>query len=146
MTKKKSRCGAPAVSERNDLARLAMEVACDAYNVSIANLTSSSRCRAHVALARQTAMYLAHVVAQLSFSEIAVEFSRNRTTVSHACHLIEDRRDSPMFNMQINVMESILRDHISAARLRAAPRRSHGTSTWGRTLSGCGRGSRRLVR
>ncbi len=109
----KGRGGAFTATERTIIANLAMEIVCDAYSVPINQMTSPSRCRAQVALARQTAMYLSHVIGQLSLSDISLEFNRDRTTASYACHSIEDRRDSPIFNAQIEHMEEMLHKNIT---------------------------------
>jgi hypothetical protein len=57
------------------------------------------------AFARQIAMYLAHVVFGLSMAEIGRAFGRDRTTVVHACHLIEDRRDEMRFDQLLDHLE-----------------------------------------
>lgn len=105
--------------KRRVIARLAMEVASNAFGVPVERLAAPRRCRAQVALTRQAAMYLSHVVGQLSLSDISAEFKRDRTTVSHACHLIEDRRDSPMFDLQMEILETHLRERIIAAMPKA---------------------------
>ena len=48
------------------------------------------RPRCHV---RQIAMYLSHVVLSVPYRTIASAFGRDRTTVVHACAVVEDRRD-----------------------------------------------------
>jgi chromosomal replication initiation ATPase DnaA len=63
---------------------------------------------ATVALARQTAMYLAHVTFGLSFSEIGHLFERDRTTVAHACQVIEDLRDDPTMDRALAFIEAAL--------------------------------------
>lgn len=80
---------------RKMIARMAKEVVCEAYGLPHSALAGAKRGDATRAQARQTAMYLAHIVGQLSLSEIGGLFSRDRSTVSHACINIEDRRDSP---------------------------------------------------
>ena len=57
------------------------------------------------AFARQIAMYLAHVGFGLSMAEIGRAFGRDRTTVVHACHLIEDRRDDIRFDLMLDHLE-----------------------------------------
>lgn len=74
-------------------------------NVPIRMLTHRSRCRKQTALARQLAMYLAHVVLGRSLTEIGDAFGRDRTTVSHACALIEDMRDDPAFDEEVSAFE-----------------------------------------
>jgi hypothetical protein len=55
--------------------------------------------------ARQIAMYLAHVGFGISMAEIGRVFGRDRTTVVHACHLIEDRRDEVRFDHLLDQLE-----------------------------------------
>ena len=74
-------------------------------HVPIRMLTHRSRCRKQTALARQLAMYLAHVVLGRSLTEIGNAFGRDRTTVSHACALIEDMRDDPAFDEEVSAFE-----------------------------------------
>ncbi len=57
------------------------------------------------AFARQIAMYLAHVGFGLSMAEVGRAFERDRTTVVHACHLIEDRRDDVRFDQLLDHLE-----------------------------------------
>lgn len=96
------------------VARLAREVACEGFNISHSELVGRSRSGC-LPLARQTAMYLAHVVGQLTLNDVAALFRRDRTTVSHACVNIEDRRDSPLFDLQLDYMEKRLRERIHSA-------------------------------
>lgn len=67
-----------------------------------------SRCRAHIARARQLAMYLLHVVAGRTMAEIGDWFGRDRTTVSHACQRVEDRRDCPEFDADVTRLEQAI--------------------------------------
>ncbi len=60
---------------------------------------------AKVALARQVAMYLAHVGCGLSMTAAGHLFGRDRTTVAHACLIIEDRRDDPLFDHALDLLE-----------------------------------------
>ncbi len=90
------------------VARMAREVVCEAYGVPHAALRTDNRL-GELALARQTAMYLAHVVGQLTLNEVAGIFERERSTVSHACINIEDRRDGPVFDLQLEFMEKRMR-------------------------------------
>ena len=66
-----------------------------AFRVSLYDLRAASRGTARTAFARQVAMYLAHVELGLNLSMVATQFGRDRTTVSHACRRVEDRRDDP---------------------------------------------------
>jgi hypothetical protein len=68
-----------------------------------------TRGRARVALARQVAMYLAHVACGLSLTEVGELFERDRTTVAHACIVIERRRDNGSFDAALVLLEDIVR-------------------------------------
>lgn len=63
----------------------------------------------HVALARQVGMYLAHVTFELSLTEVGNLFARDRTTVAHACSVVEDRRDDPTFDRALDLIETAIR-------------------------------------
>ncbi|WP_160005404.1 helix-turn-helix domain-containing protein [Rhizobium sp. 18055] len=54
---------------------------------------------------RQIAMYVCHVALQIPILEIGVAFGRDRTTVSHACHVVEDRRDDPAYDEFVAAVE-----------------------------------------
>lgn len=60
---------------------------------------------ASVALARQIAMYLAHVAFGLSLSEVGRLFARDRTTVAHGCSVVEALRDDPELDRALTVVE-----------------------------------------
>lgn len=78
------------------------------FAIDIAGLQSDSRGRAQVAQARQVAMYLAHCAFSLSHTEVGRIFNRDRTTVAHACALVEDRRDDPLFDRTLANLEEIV--------------------------------------
>lgn len=104
------------------IAREAMEIASEACNVTLHEMQAPKRKRAKVSFARQLAMYLCHVVGQMSLSDISALFGRDRTTVAYACHIIEDRRDSPFFNAQLEYMETAMRERTIEALARARMR------------------------
>jgi len=83
-----------------------------ARHVPIRLLTHPSRCRTDTARARQLAMYLSHVVLGRSLTEIGDAFGRDRTTVAHACAVIEDLRDDPAFDAEVSALER----HLEARR------------------------------
>jgi len=70
-----------------------------------ARLRISTRGRQPVALARQTAMYLAHVAFGLSLTRVGICFGRDRTTVRYACARMEDRRDDPKIEFGLAALE-----------------------------------------
>lgn len=75
------------------------------FGVAGNELFAASRGKARIALARQVAMYLAHVALSLSFTEVGRLFCRDRTTVAHACELVEDLRDDPAFDRALLLLE-----------------------------------------
>jgi hypothetical protein len=75
------------------------------FGVAHGELHRLSRGKAKVALARQVAMYLAHVACRLSLTDTGKLFGRDRTTVAHACAVIEDRRDDPLFDRALDLLE-----------------------------------------
>ncbi|MEJ0075956.1 MAG: helix-turn-helix domain-containing protein [Alphaproteobacteria bacterium] len=80
-----------------------------AFTVPISELRASSRQSAPVALARQSAMYLAHVTLGLSFAEVGRAFGRDRTTAAHACRRIEDRRTENRLDTALAELEQAVR-------------------------------------
>jgi len=78
------------------------------FGVAHDDLRRITRGRAKVALARQVAMYLAHVVCGLTLTDTGRLFGRDRTTVAHACGVIEDRRDDPLFDRALDLLEWVV--------------------------------------
>lgn len=70
-------------------------------------LRSDGRAAAPVARVRQIGMYVCHVVLGLTMLEVANGFVRDRSTVVHACHLIEDMRDDREFDAIVSTIERI---------------------------------------
>jgi hypothetical protein len=106
-------------------AQEAMDIAARAFGVTIPEIASKGRSRARVAYSRQVAMYLCHVIGRMSLTEISIAFERDRTTVAHACHAIEDRRESEICDRQIAVLESHMRERMEVLlrlqRMRTRP-------------------------
>lgn len=75
------------------------------FDVDTELLLKPNRGRAEVAMARQVAMYLAHVGCELSLTAVGRVFGRDRSTVAHACKRIEDARERPQFDRAIAMME-----------------------------------------
>lgn len=98
---------------RKGIVTASLRLTAKACGVEYAEVVAIKRSAA-VAFARQLAMYLCHVVADMSLSLVAAEFGRDRTTVSHACHAIEDRRECPIFDRQIEHLERDLKRQIRA--------------------------------
>lgn len=97
-------CGVSGMNAK-DVVELAVALS---FKVSLLELRASTRCKASVAFARQVAMYLMHVGCGFSLTEVGVLFGRDRTTVSYACGIIEDRRDDPGFDSSLENLEAAI--------------------------------------
>ncbi|PSM18521.1 chromosomal replication initiator DnaA [Nitratireductor sp. StC3] len=86
-----------------------IDIAAAIFAVSSKELRRPGRTALAVARVRQIAMYVAHVVMGLSMSEVGRGFGRDRNTVLHACHLIEDMRDDEEFDAIVAMAERVAR-------------------------------------
>ena len=86
-------------------ARLVEAAVCGAMGLP-AGALRAGRGPHRIAFARQLAMYLTHVGFGLTLTEVGACFARDRTTVRHACVLIEDRRDQPVFDLAVTALET----------------------------------------
>lgn len=78
------------------------------FNVSGRELRHPGRSTLGVARVRQIAMYVTHVSLGLSMREVGQGFCRDRTTVLHACHLVEDLRDDDEFDRIVAMAERVV--------------------------------------
>lgn len=99
--------------------RLAREIASAFFAIPVPDIASPSRAVAPVCEARHVAMYLAHVVFQVSLTAIAGAFGRDRTSVAHAVRRIEDRRDDKPFDAMLTRLETL--SHAVKIALEKAP-------------------------
>ena len=91
-------------------------VACDClldisaafFNVSARDLRRPGRCSDDISRVRQIAMYCAHTVLRFTMSDVGKGFGRDRTTVMHACHIVEDLRDDPDFEAILLRIEQLV--------------------------------------
>lgn len=102
-------------------ADLARQMVALAFGVPSEELCAATRRRAPVAFARQVAMYLAHVAYSMPLAQVGAAFGRDRTTASHACQLVEDRRDDPRLDDLLTALEQGLRQVPFPAPGRIAP-------------------------
>ena len=63
-------------------------------------MTGRDRRRGEVHM-RQMAIYVCHVGLRLPQAEVARGFGLDRSTVSHACSVVEDRRDDPGYDAAV---------------------------------------------
>ena len=88
--------------QRVHLAQIAVAQATD---TPLDEMRAPTRRAAQIAFARQMAMYLSHVALGVSLTRTGACFGRDRTTASHACRVIEEKRDDPDFDLQISRLE-----------------------------------------
>ena len=79
-----------------------------AYCILPSDLYRNTRGKMHVCEARQLVMYIAHVVLELARSEVARRYNRDRSTVAHACRMIEERREDPDFDRLVKSIEDLV--------------------------------------
>jgi len=114
----RSRALAPSRAVR--FCRLAEVAVAATFSVPLGEVRAATRCRADAAFARQVMMYLAHTVLGLTHSAVGGLVRRDRTTVAHACRLVEGRRDDPATDRIIDVLECVCAE--IALGLRTPPR------------------------
>lgn len=64
--------------------------------------------RRHACHVRQISMYVCHVALSIPMSDIGTAFGRDRSTVSHSCHVVEDRRDDAAFDDFVGAVERLV--------------------------------------
>ena len=100
------------IQHDEDCARLAVSLTAFALGVPGDDILQVGRGTPAVSFARQVAMYLSHVALGMSLARVARAFERDRSTVAHGCHIVEDRRDDPDFDVWIEQLEDGLRSVI----------------------------------
>ena len=93
----------------NSERRIIEQAVSAAFHVVRDELWTATRGSPSTAFARQVAMYLAHVGCGLTLTEVGRLFARDRTTVAHACSLVEDRREEPPFDRALELLEGAMR-------------------------------------
>lgn len=96
------------------------QVIASAHQVKLAKLRAPTRQRAPVAFARQVAMYLAHISRGLTLTEVGRCFDRDRTTVAHACRLVEDNRDTPEVDLALDCLEAAIAERLASTSVSSA--------------------------
>jgi hypothetical protein len=84
-----------------------IDIAAALFNVSGRELRQPGRTGTGISRVRQITMYVTHVVMGLSMADVGRGFGRDRTTVLHACHLIEDMRDDAEFDAIVALIERV---------------------------------------
>lgn len=81
-----------------DRAYLAAALTAYALGLRFEALLATGRGTPQESRARHIAMYLTHVGLGMSLARVARAFDRDRSTVSYACHVVEDARDDEAFD------------------------------------------------
>jgi chromosomal replication initiation ATPase DnaA len=103
-----------------DRARLDMVTGVAAFALGeVASDLDRDRMRRGAVNARQVAAYVAHVALGMSVQRIAYAARRDRSTIAHAIHRIEDARDDDKFDLWLESIESAV---TSAPGPDSAPR------------------------
>ena len=92
----------------NTTRQLVERTVADVFDVDLEELRSATRGVARVALARQVAMYVAHVGCGMRLTDVGHMFGRDRTTVAYACQVIEVRRDDANFSRGVELVEQVV--------------------------------------
>ncbi len=79
------------------------------FGLTELDITRPRKQSPHLRFARQVAMYLSHVVYELNHTHVANLFNKDRSTVSHACKVVEESRDDAVFDMKLIRLENFLR-------------------------------------
>jgi chromosomal replication initiation ATPase DnaA len=100
-----------------ELCDCVIDLAAAFYGVCGKELRQPGRSRTEIARIRQIAMYVAHTVLDMSMAEVGRGFGRDRTTVLHAVHLVEDLRDDPEFEAILARTEHIAKTVLRGRRV-----------------------------
>ena len=103
-----------SLEDADDKCRFIQHTIATAHRVCFDDLMSPSRRKAPIAFARQVAMYLAHVSCGFTLTEVGRCFGRDRTTVAHACRLVEDERDREDVDLALDCLEAALLEQFAA--------------------------------
>jgi len=97
-----------------------LQAVASVFEVDIKDLTGPTRGTADIARARQVLMYLAHVGCRLTLTEVGKMFQRDRTTVAHACHVVEECREDLEFDRAVELLEQTVQMVGASVRMRTA--------------------------
>lgn len=95
---------------------LLKNIVASVFDVRVQDIDCTRRCCSKVALARQVAMYLARTGLGLSLPAVGRLFDRDRTTVSHACQVVEDLRDEARMDFLLGCLERALGEWLILSR------------------------------
>lgn len=104
----------------HDRAYLAAGLTAYALGLRVEDILAPGRGSPGISFGRHVAMYLSHVALGMSLARVARAFDRDRSTVAHGCHSVEDRRDDQDFDAWMEQLEDGLRSVVPLHGVRAA--------------------------
>jgi chromosomal replication initiation ATPase DnaA len=90
-----------------ELCESMIDITATLFNIPSKDLRLPGRSTLPITRVRQVAIYVAHVALGLTMAEVGRGFGRDRKTVQHACHIIEDLRDDADFDRVVGQVERI---------------------------------------
>jgi len=99
----------PRISIAGQQVLLVQMAVAEVTGIALTELCAHTRGDPRTALARQMAMYLCHLSFAMSLTRIGQGFGRDRTTVSHAIHRIEELREDGELDRVLLWLEAMLR-------------------------------------
>jgi chromosomal replication initiation ATPase DnaA len=99
---------------------LVIATVCLEFGVTETDIKNPKRQGRHLRFARQVAMYLSHIIYEMNHTLIGERFAKDRSTISHACKVVEESRDDPVFDMKIIKLENFLRQAPQPLSVRMA--------------------------
>ncbi len=102
------------------IAKLVAATVAMEFGVSSTQVFKKHKGPNYLSFTRQAAMYLMHVVFGFNISRVARAFGRDRSTACHACHVIEDCREDPVFDEKLSRLEVFLKAAPMPANTREA--------------------------
>lgn len=90
------------------LAKLVMAAVSLEFGILGVEIHSPTKGSSRASFARQICMYLTHIVFEINFSRVGRVFGRDRSTVSHACRVVEEYRDDPLIDEKLDKLEDFL--------------------------------------
>lgn len=88
---------------------MALALVAQIYGLETADIRIAKRGTPRVAMARQVAIYLCHIVFRMGVTALGNAFARDRATALHAIRHVEELRDDPDVDRVLLQLETMLR-------------------------------------
>lgn len=90
-----------------DICESMIDITATLFNVSSKEMRQPGRTAQPASRVRQVAMYVTHVGLGMTMANVGRGFGRDRSTVQHACQVVEDMRDDAEFDRIVATTERI---------------------------------------